>query len=115
MKKKKIPKTEKQIKKEAEALVKLKPQVPMYTAFGDNNHAKIEAEIRVLSDNMSEDDIYDTWPVDGKDDEESLEFERENGHENSAALYVRQWMDGEEEDGPAKGWAELAKLQKRKS
>lgn len=112
MKKKKIPKTEKQIKKEAEALVKLKPKVPMYTAFGDNNHAKMEAEIRVLSDNMSEDEIYGEWPMDGKDDEESAEFARENGAQNSAALYTRRWMDGEEEESPSQGWAPLAKRKK---
>lgn len=109
---KKTPKTPKQIKKELDALSKMKTLIPQYTAFGDNNREKIEAEIRVLADDMSEDEIYGEWPVDGKDDEESNELLREYGAQNSAALYARRWMDGEEEESMSQGWAPLAKKKK---
>lgn len=106
---KKTPKTPKQIKNEIDALQELKPKIPEHSMFGTNNHDNVEAEIRVLADDMSEDEIYDTWPVDGKDDEETQELHRENGAINSAAIYARQWLDGDEKESPSQGWASLAK------
>lgn len=110
---KKTPKTAKEIKKELDALTKMSTLIPEYTAFGGNNREKIEAEIRVLADDMSEDEIYGEWPVDGKTPKESEELYREYGEQNSSALYARRWMDGEEEESMSSGWAPLTKKKKK--
>ena len=90
----KVP-TAKQIKKEADKLAKMKPQVRRTTAFGDDNHEAIDAQIRVLDEDMNEDEIYGEW----EGDENRL---RDN------ALEARRWMDGESEDGtPSYGWKDL--------
>ena len=110
---KKKPKTAKEIKKELDALTKMSTLIPQYTAFGGNNREKIEAEIRVLADDMSEDEIYGEWPMDGKDDKETEEFQREYAEQNSSALYARRWMDGEEKESMSSNWAPLAKKKKK--
>jgi len=89
--------TKKQIKAEAVKLSKLKPDVRSVSGFGNNNHAAIDAQIRVLKENMGEDEIYDVW----------------GGEVNSVrnnALEARFWMDGESEDGsPSYGWKAIAR------
>ena len=79
-------------------LKEMKPGVRRTSAFGDDHHRAINAQVEVLTQNLSEDDIYDRWSsVDNVKD---------------AALEARAWIDGESDpllDGanPAEGWTEL--------
>jgi hypothetical protein len=84
--------TEKQIESEIAKLEKLKRAVPPTTAFGDDNHASIEAQIQVLRDSMHDDEIWDAWP----EEESDL-------HVRSAAQDAVEWRDGKGE-APSEGW-----------
>jgi len=87
--------TQEEIQAEINALKEIKPRVRKYTAFGDNNHTKIDAQIRVLEKVMSQDAIWEHW--DGEDDSETL-LEAE-------AAYA--WMHGESES-LVESWRPLA-------
>lgn len=100
--------TKAQIKAEAKKLAAMKPKVRRMTAFGDDNHAAIEAQIEVLENDLSEDDIYNRANEETAAAEELwTERQREN------ATHARQWMDGEEKESPSQSWAGLAKKGKR--
>jgi len=93
-------KTEDQINAEIAALVALKPKVRERTAFGDDNHAAIDAQLAVLRERMSSDEVYDAYG-----DEDSDEFDQ---HTFDAALSAHDWMSGtlaSDEDAPAASWA----------
>jgi hypothetical protein len=95
--------TAEEIKVEIEKLREMKPKLPRTTKFGDDNHAAIDAEIEVLENDLDEDEIYSKGPED--EDHDDSEWSQ---HQMEAALYTRQWMEGEAEDGsPSEGWAPL--------
>lgn len=91
-------KTKEQIESEIKALREMKPSVRHRTMFGDDNHAAIDAQIKVLEEGMSEDAIYDEWPED-----------EEDAHERDHARDAATWRDSDDpEDGaPSVGWKEL--------
>lgn len=92
-------KTRKQIDAEIAALKEIKPKVRHFTAFGDDNHAAIDAQIEVLENDLDEDDI---------DNMDGAEFETEN--EVSAARDAALWRDGNFEGGsPSEEWGTLVK------
>lgn len=74
-----------EIKAEIEKLRDLKPRIRQYSAFGDDNHAAIGAEILVLEGRLFED----------------------CEHNLDAALAARSWLDGYEETPPSEGWESL--------
>ena len=86
-------KTQAQIQAEIKKLKDLRPRIPALTGFGDDNNAAIDAEIEVLEKDTSEGRIWDKHT----DDEHTL----------NAALYVRRWMDGDEDEAPSVGWRPL--------
>jgi hypothetical protein len=93
-------KTEEQIIAEIAALVALKPKVRKRTAFGDDNHAAIDAQLAVLRERMSSDEVYDAYG-----DEDADEFDQ---HTFDAALSACDWMTGmlaSDEESPAASWA----------
>jgi hypothetical protein len=61
--------------------------------FGDDNLGSVDAQIKVLEENLNNDRIYDAYDHAG-----SSEYILE------AALAARQWIDGEE-DPDCKGLA----------
>lgn len=75
--------TPQEINDEIAELQRMKTIIPQRSIFGDDNRAKIEAEIAVLQNNLSERQIerYDGEP------------------EWDSAIYARQWLDGEALDG----------------
>jgi hypothetical protein len=88
--------TEAEIKAEIALLEEMKPHVRATSYFGDNHHASIDLQLRVLDGELDEDDLFDA--TEGNWDRESI---------GRDAL---KWMNGEqdEEDGPpSKGWMEL--------
>lgn len=90
-------KTRSEIESEIAALEAVKLRIPHTTAFGDSNHDAIDAQVEVLQEEMTEDDIYEKWPDDT------------DMHTRTAAQEAQQWMDGESEDVPSADWATIAK------
>ena len=93
-------KTEEQIIAEIAALVALKPKVRKRTAFGDDYRAAIDAQLAVLRERMSSDEVYDAYG-----DEDADEFDQ---HTFDAALSACDWMTGmlaSDEESPAASWA----------
>jgi hypothetical protein len=95
------------ITEEIAALAALKPKVRRQSQFGDDHHAAIDAQIRVLQDGLSEDEIYDEFT--DPDDEEA------GRNVLDAALDARFWLDGDwdegdhEGDSPVADWKSLAR------
>jgi hypothetical protein len=96
---KRNPKTQKQIDAEIAALREIKPRVPRYTGFGDDNWKKIDVQIAVLERDMDEDDISGIVDAD----------------ENSIAYETIQWRDGNPVDEePTASWKCIANPKARK-
>lgn len=88
-------KTSKQIESEIKKLESLKTRVPPRTVFGEDNLAAIDASIKVLRENMTEDDAY------------SIQDDRLRDN----ALQAIMWRNGEQEllaDDP-EGWLSICK------
>lgn len=92
-KKRKTTMTKKAIAAEITRLRKLKPKVRRYSFFGDDNHVMIDAQISVLETNMSDYDIGRTF----------------SGESQAEAFNARDWLVGDAEKAPSKGWKELVK------
>jgi hypothetical protein len=85
-----------EIANEIKALKKLRNKVPSTTYFGDDNRAAIDAQIRVIEENMTLDDIHDEW----EDDDFLL------GNADDALKWLREDAD------PVSGcWAHLVEAQ----
>jgi len=96
-------KTDKQVDKEIEALKEMKPFVREFTAFGDSNHDKIDAQIKALEEMNDEEDADDEWP-DEADNEVRM-----------CATDAIRWMNGEDDGAqPSKNWASLDSRKKAK-
>lgn len=99
-KKKRVP-TGEQVQAEIDALTEIKPKVRRFSAFGDDHHAAIDAQMEVLCRLDDEDDVcarYDEEPQNVQD----------------AAREAAQWLAGDwdvkEHDGqkkPSESWREL--------
>lgn len=92
--------TAEQVQAEIAALKEIKPKVRHYSFFGDDNHAAIDAQVRVLEEDLPENAIFDRW----ENDEHIL----------SAARDAFDWLRGdyELEEGQASfadAWQDLVK------
>ena len=79
------------VKPEIEALKAIKPNVRRYSIFRDDNHAAIDAQIEVLTDDLDWDTI-----------------DAEYGHSQhlyDAARDARIWLDGDDPELDATGLA----------
>jgi hypothetical protein len=88
-------KLQKEIDKEIATLKGMVDKIPPFTAFGDSNVERIEAEIRVLEESMDEDDVFDTFD-DGSEAQD-------------AARNALLWREGNEDESPSEGWKPLVK------
>ena len=88
-----------EINAEIKALEAIKPSVLRSSAFGDDHHAAIDAQLRVLREKMSDDRISNFF---GDDD---------SHYEYDSAMDARRWLDGEYEGGAslAESWKELVR------
>jgi hypothetical protein len=95
--------TEKQIEAEIKKLTQIKPNVRKTSVFGDNHWDAIDAQIEVLKNYWTEDDVYDNFPS-----QEDLESRADHGEEiddiiaypdnvRSEALEAARWLAGESE------------------
>ena len=78
-------KTQEETKKQIAALMGIKEKVRPYSAFGDSHLDAIDAQIKVLEEDMDSDDIESEFEI---DEQAALNVVR-------AALNAREWMDGE--------------------
>lgn len=79
-------KTDSEIKQEIKDLKALKPRVRRSSAFGDDHHAAIDAQVEVLEYGLDEDEVEDRadendWPDNVRD----------------SAMEAARWMAGESE------------------
>ncbi len=86
-----------EIETELSALKALAGKIRPYSSFGDDNNAKLAAQIRVIETDMPEGAIYGYY--ENSDDDEEDEEEEDNA-ELDAALGARQWLDGQWNEGP---------------
>jgi hypothetical protein len=89
--------TAKEIEEEIAALEACKAYAPHFTAFGDNNHEKIDRQIEFLR---------------GDIDTTAGEFEEFSEDERSAISEAEQWQDGDCDESPSSGWAMFKKAKK---
>jgi len=94
--------SKKQIDAEIKKLKNVKPRVPHANYFGDDNYEKIDAQITVLQEGLTENDVYDRFD-DPEEPDKTCDLV-------SNARDAAMWLIGEAEDGaPSKGWEEIAK------
>ena len=85
---------------EVDKLEAMKPNVRMMTAFGDNNHDAIDAQIDVLRGYM-DDDIFNDEYGDNED---------VTDHVRDSAQYAFDWMNemnDDTESSPSEDWIGL--------
>jgi len=90
-------KTSEQIAAEIKSLSDLKPHIPSQSGFGDDNDGAINAQLEVLRDNLSFDDI-DMKRDDGEWDD----------YVYDSAFWALEWMNGNSKDSPSQDWKPLA-------
>jgi len=78
------PKTQKEVEAEIKALQEIRPKVRPRSAFGTDNIQQLDAQIKVLEEDLENDEIYNEFDHSGIDEETLM-----------AALDARQWIDGE--------------------
>jgi len=93
-----MKRTEAEIQTQIEELtaIKLKPTFRRTTLFGDNNVEAIEAQIEVLEERLTDDDVTDRQ-----------DMEDFSEHAANSALDAANWLAGVDEDTPVKGWEGL--------
>lgn len=94
--------TEKQIEAEIKKLTQIKSNVRKTSVFGDNHHDAIDAQIEVLRDRLTEDDVYDRFPSVEDLEEKAIHGEEvdEEGYPDnvrSEAVEAARWLAGESE------------------
>ncbi len=80
-------KTQKQIDEQIRLLKEARPKVVPYSIFGTDNLEGLDAQVRVLEEDMDSDDIWDRWDR----DEEDMDV-RSNAEEALA------WLNDESEN-----------------
>lgn len=81
---------------EIEALKKMKPNIHRYSGFGDDHYAGIDAQIRVLSGQVSPENF-------------DREFDPRPDNERDDARAALEWMEGESDEAPSEDWKNLLK------
>ena len=98
------PKTEEQVKAEAELLSSMKTRIRRYSFFGDDNWAKIDVQIAVLESSLDEDELNDY--VDNQ--QEELDLTDDQKYElSSVGFEAIEWRDGTLDEPPSDGWKSL--------
>lgn len=110
--KKKIP-TQEEIDAEIKWLTDNKPRLRKLTAFGDNNHDAIDAQIEVLKNKLTDDqiDARSQFEDDDTYGDDSLWTTNVRDCANATA----QWLTGDEPEKPSSGWSSLLPPAKKES
>lgn len=107
MKNKKLIK--KRILKEIETCMDYKTKVPPFSIFGGDNRARIQLVIDVLTERLTEDQVYNL--VSDIAVEEGWTEDKKWDYAERAGAAAR-WMAGENEEAPSKNWESLANSKK---
>lgn len=93
-----------EIEAEIAALTAMKPNVRQFSAFGDDHHQAIDAQIETLTNRLNVDQVHDGYGEDAMADEFSQ-------NELDAALEASDWMLGlaADDEPPSAGWQSLVK------
>lgn len=100
----KVRPTPEQVAAEIASLKAVHPRVPTHSAFGDDNRAAIDAQIRVIEEGMTLDEVHDTFGEltdEGDFSQNTLD----------CALTAHDWLHGllaADEAAPAAGWEGIA-------
>ena len=87
-------KTQAEIDKQVKKLKAIRPKVKPTTYFGDSNLDKLDAQVKVLEEDMDFDEVWNEWPEEEKDMEIRM-----------SADEAVSWRDGEsDEDDLAEDW-----------
>lgn len=95
------PKTDKEIGEQIQELARIKPTVLRFSKFGNDHHKAIDAQIKALSERMTEENVCDKWPNAEHEDDGQDENQR------TAALEAVNWMNGYESQSPSENWSPL--------
>lgn len=60
-------KTQAEIDEQVKRLKEIRPNVRPTSAFGDSNLDKLDAQVKVLEEDMDSDDVWNEWPEDEGD------------------------------------------------
>ena len=95
-------KTTSQIEAEIAALKAMQPNVRRFSAFGDDHHGAIDAQIGTLTDRLNANAVHDAFGEDAMGDDFSQ-------NELDAALEASDWMFDEAADDqpPSADWQSL--------
>lgn len=89
--------TQNQINEQISWLKENKKKIPSHNGFGDSNWDQIDAQILVLEEDLTEDNVYEK--------QDNGEFD---DNETDAALWTISWRDdGDDSVEPSKDWAAL--------
>lgn len=87
-------KSQKEIDAQIKSLKAVRPKVRPVSGFGDDNLAKLDAQVKVLEDDLDSDDVWDEWP----EDEGDMEI-------RMSADDAIAWREGDgESDDLSKDW-----------
>lgn len=81
-----------EIEAEISLLITMKPDVRSHSAFGDDHHAAIAAQVKTLEERLTETDIWDDDWTD---------------NERDAAIDARRWLAGDSDTAPSEVWKDL--------
>lgn len=99
--------TDDEVEEEVAKLRVMAPKIVQFSKFGDDNRAKIDAQIDALAGFWDEDDLDREYDLTDED------FVEEHGGENNveemrnAALTALLWRDGQSSDTPSEDWEPL--------
>lgn len=57
----KKPKTQNEIDKEIQGLLAVKPRLPPFNVFNESNHAKIDAQVDVLRNHLTDEEVDEKY------------------------------------------------------
>ena len=96
-----MKKTPDQIADEVARLDRVKPRIRQRSAFGDDHHDAIDAQVDVLRNNLDWDEIWSRH-------EDRDESDAWTESVRDAALEALAWRDGDRDVSPADDWEEMA-------
>jgi hypothetical protein len=89
-----MKRSKEEVQKEIETLREMKPKVRQFSAFGDDHHAAIDAQIEVLQEGLDDCDVYER-------------FEEDASNILDEAIHALEWMSGEKDEAPSVDWKDL--------
>lgn len=81
-------------------------KLPRANMFGDNLQDHARADLKVLTENLSQDDIDDRTRFEDEDEDDSKDWDQ---NQRDSATSVREWLDGNESTSPISNYEHLVK------